>query len=412
MPAVTRVALETLGCKLNQAETERLLRDLINDGFCIVSPDDEFDVYILNSCSVTSIADSKARHLLRQAHRRSPQAALVLTGCFPEDIRIVFPGLKLVIPNSDKPLLVRRLREMGYMGGGSWPAGLRTRTFVKIQAGCSNFCAYCIVPLMRGTEQNMLPEDVLGEIKARVKEGYKEVVLTGTEIGSYYYDGTRLEGLIERILEKTEVARIRVSSLQPPEITQALLANWINPRVCEHFHLSLQSGSDTVLERMKRRYDTRGYETAVESIRRAVPDAAITTDIITGFPGETEYEYDESCHFCERIGFARLHVFSFSPRPGTTAARMPGQVTEKIKKERTRQMLSLARKSAEKFREMYQKKRTEVLWEQSKAGILNGYTGNYIRVYTREKGLLLNEISRVQLTRPYKDGLWAETPEI
>jgi threonylcarbamoyladenosine tRNA methylthiotransferase MtaB len=401
MPIVTRIALETLGCKLNQAETETLARQLSGAGFYVVSPDDEFDVYILNSCTVTAAADAKARHLLRLAFRRGPEAVLVLTGCFNESVSRLkdeMPNLKLILPNPDKSQLAERLRELGLTGGaGGKGEALRTRAFIKVQEGCSNFCAYCIVPFVRGKEACRPPGDIIGEINTRVSEGYKEIVLTGTEIGDYRCNGTGLSALIKKILAETRLARLRISSLQPPEITPGLLGNWRDARICPHFHLSLQSGSDDVLKRMNRRYDTEMYAEAAARIQAAVEGAAITTDIIVGFPGETEADFQQTCRLCETLGFTRIHVFTFSPRPSTSAARMSGQVPEWIKRER-----------AQRYRATFLGNTMEVLWEQQKEGLWSGYTGNYLRAFTRDAKIKANDITTIKLSKLFKDGILAD----
>jgi threonylcarbamoyladenosine tRNA methylthiotransferase MtaB len=409
MPIVTRVALETLGCKLNQAETGALARHLSCAGFCTVNPDDEFDVYILNSCTVTAAADAKARHLLRLAYRRGPGAVLVLTGCFSESVSRLkdeIPNLKLILPNLEKPQLVEKLHELGLAGGaGNKGEAPRTRAFIKAQEGCSNYCSYCIVPFVRGKESCRPPEDVIEEINIRVSEGYKEIVLTGTEIGAYRCNGTGLSGLIKSVLVETRLARLRISSLQPPEITSDLLENWRNSRLCPHFHLSLQNGSDDVLKRMNRRYDAKNYHETVARIQAAVEEAAITTDIIVGFPGETEADFQQTCRLCEGLGFSRIHVFTFSPRPGTTAARMSGQVPEQLKKERAQIMLALARDSAKRYRARFLGHTMEVLWEQQKKGFWSGYTGNYLRVFSRDAKIRANDITAVKLSKLFKDGI-------
>jgi len=290
-----RVALDSLGCKLNQAEMELLARQFTDAGYQVVSADDDADIYILNTCTVTHIADSKSRHRLRLVHRRNPDAVVVATGCYaqraPQELAEI-DGVKLVVDNEGKAHLVRLLGEAGYplsptlqdsVDGNDM--GFRTRAMIKIQDGCDNFCAYCIVPLVRGREKS-LPA---GEV-----QGYREVVLTGVEIGSYSCDGVDLRGLLERILNETGVERLRLSSLQPPEISPQLIGLWRNSRLCPHFHLSLQSGSDGVLRRMNRRYSAADYEQAVSVIRGVVPDAAITTDVMVGFPWESEAEFEQS----------------------------------------------------------------------------------------------------------------------
>lgn len=402
-----KVALDTLGCKLNQAETERLARQLLEAGHCLVSPAIEADVYILNTCTVTHTADSKSRRRLWRAHRRNPEARLLVTGCYaqrkPEELSRI-EGVSLVVDNNEKPRLVQLLEDSGCVGNQNsadsrLPVSIklgRTRAFIKVQDGCSRFCAYCIVPLVRGEEKSQPADHIVAEVKRRVGEGYQEVVLTGTEIGDYQ-DGLNLKGLLERVLAETGVPRLRLSSLQPQEISPGLLELWRDDCLCPHFHLSLQSGSDRVLQRMRRGYSTADYSRVVQLMRDMVPDVAITTDIIVGFPGETEEEFAESYDFCRELQFARIHVFPYSPRPGTAASQMSGQVGARVKRERSEKMLALAQASAEKFREQFVGRTMPVLWETKAGGVWSGLTGNYLKAYTRSNNDLTNKLLAVRL---------------
>jgi threonylcarbamoyladenosine tRNA methylthiotransferase MtaB len=264
------------------------------------------------------------------------------------------------------------------------------------------------VPYVRPHEESVPPARVIAEVKERVADGYREVVLTGTEIGSYSSDGISLAGLLERILGETDIGRLRLSSLQPVEVTKELIGLWRDLRLCPHFHLSLQSGSDAVLGRMKRRYTTAGYRRAVDLIRASVPDVAITTDVIVGFPGETDAEFRETLEFCREMQFARIHFFPFSPRPGTVAADMPYRVPVNTIKERNRQVLALAGECARRFRQEALSKTMAVLWEQQNNGVWSGLTGNYIRVYTANKDDLTNKLLPVKLVKLYREGVWGE----
>ncbi len=415
---VTRIALDSLGCKLNQAETEALARQLAEAGYRVVSAEAEADIYILNTCTVTSTADRKSRHWLRQAHRRHPDACLVATGCYaeraPQELARI-DGVRLVLGNEEKAQLLGVLAEGGYLSRSAHPDTMapcgspqRTRAFLKVQDGCHSFCAYCIVPLVRRVEMSLPIEQVVAAVAQRVREGYQEVVLTGTEIGSYQYDGANLKELLERILAETSVARLRLSSLQPQEISPELIQLWHDPRLCPHFHLSLQSGSDDVLHRMKRRYTTADYQRAVSLIRGVVPEAAITTDIIVGFPGETDTEFHQSDDFCRQMGFARIHVFPYSPRPGTEAALMPNMVGDSLKKQRRQRMLALAEESARNFRQRFLGRIMPVLWEKRCGGIWSGLTGNYIRVYANCGEDLTGKLLPVRLVSLWRDGVWGE----
>ncbi len=415
------VALDTIGCKLNQAETELLARQFEEAGYRLVSSAGEADVFILNTCTVTHIADRKSRHRLRLAHRRNPHALIIATGCYAERAHreiAEIAGVDLIAGNKHKPHLVKLVKKAGrvsrpaavceYPATSSY-AGLRTRAFIKIQDGCNSFCSYCIVPLVRDREVSTPVDQIIAEVKDRVSRGYEEVVLTGTEVGSYSYDGIGLGGMLKRILVETEVSRLRLSSLQPQEISPELIGLWCDERLCRHFHLSLQSGSDSVLERMKRRYAISDYQRAVSLIREALPEAAITTDIIVGFPGETDGEFEESYEFCRQMAFARIHVFPYSPRSGTEAARMPGQIAARVKKQRSERMLALAEESAQNFRQKFLGRTMTVLWEkQSADGIWSGLTDNYIKVYTKSSEDLANKLLLANLVEVYKDGVWGE----
>jgi len=418
-PKSIRVALDTLGCKLNQAETELLAKQFAEAGYHLVSPVDRADVYILNTCTVTHIADRKARHLLRLAHRRNPDALVMATGCYaqraPQELSQL-EGVSFVLSNDEKPHLLRLLEESGRLANPTQDSTInphtRTRSFIKVQDGCSSFCTYCIVPFVRGNEKSLPVDQIVAEVRHRTGDGYKEVVLTGTEIGSYNYNDVNLKGLLEHILAESDVTRLRLSSLQPQEISPELVKLWHDSRLCRHFHLSLQSGSDGVLKRMKRRYSVSDYQQAVSIIRALVPKVAITTDIIVGFPGETDKEFEESFNFCRQMGFARIHVFPYSPRQETQAAQMPNQIGDKVKKQRSEKMLALAEESAQKFNRQFLGKTMTVLWEkQSGDGIWSGHTDNYIKVYTRSDEDLTNKLLPVRLVEAYKDGVWGKMIE-
>lgn len=408
MPLVT---FETLGCKLNQAETEMIARQFTSAGCRLGLAHTSADIYVLNTCTVTHVADRKARHLLRLARRRSPNALLVVTGCYVERCAEELAALDdnlLVLANCQKDNLAAKVLASGLIKGqsvGRGSSNSRQRAMIKVQSGCQNFCAYCIVPLVRPQDESLPVEAVIATINERVTEGCREVVLTGTEIGAYNHNGTGLVGLVRQVLSETKVERLRLSSLQPQQVTPELLKLWEDSRLCRHFHLSLQSGSDGVLKRMKRRCATGDYSRAVSRIRQALPQAAITTDVIVGFPGETEAECAESLNFCRQMGFARIHVFAYSSRPGTAAAKMSGQVKAPVKKERSQQMMALAAESGQTFRQGFSGKVMTVLWEQKKGGLWSGLTDNYIKVYTKSGENLANRITKVKLEGLHKDGV-------
>ena len=288
---------------------------------------------------------------------------------------------------------------------------------MKIQEGCNQVCAYCIVPRVRGRESSIPPEMLVRQVSQRVEEGYKEVVLTGTQLGSYGFDlaGANLKGLLERLLGETGVKRLRVSSLQPQEITWELLGLWDDPRLCPHFHMPLQSGSDHVLKRMRRRYTAAQYAEAVERVRASVPGVAITADVIVGFPGEEEWQFRESLEIAEKMGFASMHVFPYSVRPGTSAAYMEPRVDERAKRGRMEEMLALAGQQASTFRRRSIGTTRWVLWERADVRegrpVYLGLTDNYLKVYTEQDISLLNQITSAQLVAEVGESLLAEVPQ-
>ncbi len=421
--APATVAVLTLGCKLNQAESEAIARDLKQRGLRVIDRPVSAAAYIINTCSVTHVADRKSRHLVRLARRLSPDAVVVLTGCFPETAGVEAAratGADLVVPSRDKDTVVTALLERLSVAGppadGAAP-GLRTRAFVKAQEGCNDVCAFCIVPRTRGRERSIPVEQVVAAVAEREADGVQEVVITGTQLGAYGrdLDGLRYgpAGLIRALLAGTSIPRIRFSSLQPQDITPELLDLWEDPRLCRHFHLALQSGSDSVLRRMRRRYTIGRYRGALEHIRSRVSGAAITTDVIAGFPGETEQEANDSLAFCREAGFAMLHVFPYSRRPGTLAHLQGGHLPEQVKRERLSRLLALAEESAAAYRREALQRTAAVLWEDVKAGadgvpLWEGLTDTYVRVFARSTANLRNRILPAYLYAEASGGLWGQ----
>lgn len=405
------VAIETHGCKLNQADTATLAARFRSAGFDLVPTDQPADVYLVNSCTVTHTADRKARHSLRLARRRNPEATIVATGCYAERDPAALNRLNevdLVAGNGDKVRLVAdvlalRGQEASTCGAGSdeiplSPRTLRTRAFVKIQEGCDQVCAYCIVPRVRGRERSIPAATIVSQIRRLEDVGYREVVLTGTQLGTYGFDLRPQEGpstltsLLNEILERTGIDRIRVSSLQPQEIDDSLIRLWSNDRLCPHFHLPLQSGSDSVLKRMRRRYTAAQYARAVEIINEGVSQAGLTADVIAGFPGETSADHAETCRLIDAGGFSGLHVFRFSRRPGTTAFHLKDDVPAGEKSERADELIGLGDRAAANFREGLLGTARPVLWEERRNGAWTGLTDNYVRVLAHSNQDLFNRI--------------------
>jgi len=420
-----RVAFYTLGCKLNQAETESLANRFSKAGFQLVTPGDGADIYIANTCTVTHIADRKSRHWLRLARRRNPQALIIATGCYAQRNRQELARLAdLVVDNKEKEHLLALTQTLSLEGrepdegetkqSQMLAATVRTRSLIKIQDGCHSPCTYCIVPKVRPHEYSLPASQIIDEIKQKVSLGYKEVVLTGTKVGSYRDGGTDLRDLVQRILNSTGIERLRLSSLQPSEISSEFLALWQDERLCRHFHLALQSGSETVLQRMRRSYSLDQYQRTVNLIKEMIPDAAITTDIMVGFPGESDEEFEQSYSFCQQASFANIHVFPFSPRLETAAARMPGQIKDKVKQERNQRMLELSRSSRRRFYEQFFGQTMPVLWEKEtspESSIYSGLTNNYIRVFAHSEKSLSNEITPVKLVEFHNQGMRGEMDE-
>ncbi len=421
------VVIHTHGCKLNQADSSRLARQFLEAGYQVVPDGSPADVYVLNTCTVTAVADAKARQALRAARRRNPDAIVVVAGCYPQRASQELEGMdavSLVVGNTGKDSLVSLVTET--LGGNAppsavdgpdsmlqpvpltWsnPPGSRLRAMVKIQEGCNQVCAYCIVPKVRGRERSIPPSSIISEINRRASEGAQEVVLTGTQLGSYGFDlpAINLAGLLERVLSETDIPRIRVSSLQPQEITGRLLSLWDDSRLCPHFHVPLQNGCDAVLKAMRRRYDTRQAYRAVGRIRRCLPDAGVTTDIIVGFPGEGELEFQESLAFADSLEFSDMHVFPYSVRPGTGAAHLPDHVSPSEKKDRVAAMLSVSQRHYLHFRHRQHGGVRPVLWEKAidHHGLpgWSGLTDNYIRVAAPSPLNIENTITPARLGKP------------
>ena len=416
-------AILTLGCKLNIADSDEIARGLRRSGYTVVDHLCDADAVVVNTCSVTHVADQKSRRLIRSVRRAAPGARVAVTGCFPttatsEVVRNL--GADLVVGTRDGGreavvaflATVRQPREAALDRGR-----MRTRAFIRAQEGCNDVCAFCIVPRTRGREASLLPELVVEHVNRAVAEGAREVVITGTQLGAWGRDLSPRQSppdLIGAILSSTEVSRIRFSSLQPQDITPALLALWQDPRLMPHFHLALQSGSDRILRAMRRRYTVGEFRDAAVRIRAAVPAVALTTDVIAGFPGETDDDFAETLALCRDVRFARIHAFPYSRRTHTAAANMPAQLAPEIIRARMTALLSLGRELADAFRQSAVGTVRPVLWEEERtlhgAAQWFGHTDNYIPVYVRDDGLR-NRITAVQLGPPDNEALTAHPLE-
>jgi len=411
-----RVYLESLGCKLNQSEVETLARQFVAAGHELVTSAEAADLCVLNTCTVTHVAARKSRQATHRLRRLNPHARLVVTGCYAELAHEPFDA-DLVVGNADKYRLLDLIQPAT---SHQLPATdirsllPRTRAFVKIQDGCDNACTYCIVRVARGPQRSRPRGEILAEIRARLAEGYKEIVLTGVHVGAYGKDATGaqqgdLHSLITDILANTAVPRLRLSSIEPWDLAPGFFTLWQDHRLCRHLHLPLQSGCDATLQRMGRRYTTDTFAQIVAAAREAIPGVAITTDLIVGFPGESDEEFATSYEFVARMAFARLHVFPYSARPGTPAATAPDQVPPAIKKARARQMIALGQRMSVAFQQAFVGQTLEVLWEHkrntSRGCTWSGLTDNYIRVISGSEADLTNTLLPTHLIAVTSSGM-------
>jgi threonylcarbamoyladenosine tRNA methylthiotransferase MtaB len=426
LPMARLASVLTLGCKLNLADSEEIARGLRGAGYDVVDRVCEADAYVINTCSVTHVADAKSRRLIRSVRRLSPAAAVTVTGCFPQSAgfdAVEALGADLVVGtrDHDKTTLV------DYLAARDAPAlrtqnselrtrPLHTRAFIKAQEGCNDVCAFCIVPRTRGREESRSIEQVAAEVARAVEAGAREAVITGTQLGAWGPDlapALKPHHLISGVLERTEVPRLRFSSLQPQDITPELLGLWEDPRLMPHFHLALQSGSEATLGAMRRRYTANGFREAAARIRAAVPDAAITTDVIAGFPGESDGDFEATLELCRDVAFARLHCFPYSQRARTAAARMPGQVPPGVKQERMRRLLALGDELSRAFRARFAGSTRPVLWEEEREvegeRLWFGHSDNYLPVYAPGTNLR-NRVTRALIGEVYHDGVTGSIP--
>jgi len=428
------VSFTTLGCKVNQFETEAMTELLEKEGFEVLSHDAESDIYIINTCAVTKESERKSRQFINKAKRNNPNAIVAAVGC-----SVQLNGEKLnketsadiIIGTKNKgnigKLLKEKLSNMemisyeieDFKGKEEFEelkistVHDKTRANIKIQDGCSQFCSYCIIPYVRGPIRSRNHEDIVEEVKKIAGGGYKEIVLNGIHISSYGRDIQKKDALIELIedIDKIEgIERIRLGSLEPKLITEDFIKRYSAlHKVCDHFHLSLQSGSDSVLKRMNRKYTAAEYKDNVELIRKYMPDAGITTDIIVGFPGETDEEFAETLAFVKAVSFSRIHVFKYSVREGTKAAEMENQVEDSIKSERSKQLIESGNTISREFMQQFIGRSVSVLVEtQKKENLFEGYTANYLKVLIKSDNNIKNQIVSVSVKNVKNDFLSGE----
>ena len=420
-----RVSFHTLGCKLNFSESSTLARQFEQGGFERVASETEADICVVNTCSVTEHADKKCRNLIRRIHRRNPQAIIAVTGCYaqlrPEEIAAI-EGVDLVLSNNDKGDLYQRVVELSGRRStqiyscdtdsltrffAAFSSGDRTRAFLKVQDGCDYCCSYCTIHYARGSSRNMPIADLVEEARQIAAGGQKEIVITGVNTGDFgRTTGETFLDLLRALNEVEGIERYRISSIEPNLLTDEIIAFCAAaPKFQHHFHIPLQSGSDSVLARMGRRYTSARFAGRVAEVRRLMPDAFIGIDVIVGFPGETEADFETTYRFLEQLAPAYLHVFPFSERPGTPAVDLPGKVQPPVAAERVERLEELCRRLHADFCRAGVGSEQEVLFESTlRGGMMAGYTGNYRRVRVPYDRSRINTIARVRLTNLEENG--------
>ena len=438
------VRFVTLGCKVNQYETNAMAQKFLEKGYQIIeeiTPENEDikpDICIINTCTVTNMSDRKSRQMLRRMKEKNPETIVVAVGCYAQVAKeelAKIPEIDLVLGNNEKVEVVKHVEEYinnninnvelddvmyskEFSDFGNVTYTEKTRAVIKIQDGCDRFCSYCIIPYARGRVRSRKPESIISEITQIASKGIKEVVITGIHIASYGKDflmskdskltNYRLIDLLEEINGIQGIQRIRLGSIEPLLITEEFVERLKRlEKICHHFHLSLQSGCDETLKRMNRRYTTEQFKEIVRLLRNAYSDVNLTTDIIVGFPGETDEEFNKTYQFLKEIKFYKMHVFKYSPRKGTKAAVMLNQINGDIKEERSKKLIELSDRNEIEYNNSYIGKNVEVLFEEEKDGMYKGHTQNYIMVYCQSKENLDNKIMDVVCEKAEKEHIIA-----
>ena len=410
----------TLGCKVNQYESEAMSEIFEKRGYREVGNDEFSDVYIVNTCTVTNLSDRKSRQFIRKSKKKNPDSVVAVVGCYsqvnPDEVKNI-EGVDIVIGTTERNKIVDLIEESKeshekinivkdlknvreFANTTNFDSNNRTRAYMKVQDGCNRFCTYCIIPFARGPIRSRTIEDSVREARTLADRGFKEIVLTGIHIGSFGMDmgDMRLIDLIESIAEVDGIERIRLSSVEPIIITDEFMERAVKTgKLCDHFHLSLQSGSNNILKAMNRRYTREEYIEKANIIRKYMPHAGLTTDIIVGFPGESEEDFHDSMSIVREVGFSRIHVFKYSKRKNTKAAVMKNQIDGKVKKERSEKLIALGEEYQEIFERENMKTHQSVLFEEEDKGEYYGYTTNYIRVKAKSDVDLKNKIKSVKI---------------
>jgi len=410
-----KIAFKTLGCRLNQYETDSVASNFTNADYEIVDFNDEADAYVINTCTVTNQSDHKSRQTISQAHRRNKDAVLVVTGCMANNHKEKLEQneqITYTIENDRKGSIFNLLD--GHFKGEiiapdelkqdrfnfkSAEKSFRTRSLIKIQDGCDNFCTFCIVPHVRGRAISRSWEEIKSNIEEVLKFGYKEIVLTGVNIGRYEHEGLTFENLVAKILEIPVNFRVRISSIEPEGFGDKLFNLFSHPKLMPHLHMCLQSGSDKILLKMRRQYNVDEFRGMVNKIKSKIPDFNFTTDIMVGFPGETDQDFQETCNVVKEFGFTHVHTFKYSIRKGTRAERMPEQIPEKIKSERSTIIRQIAEDNKQKYRSSFKGKTQNVLVEKiNSKGIATGYGEFYLPVkFKADKDTRLKDFRNVEI---------------
>ncbi len=415
-----KVAFITLGCKVNQYETNAMAQAFLQKKYEIVEATQKADIYIVNTCTVTNMSDRKSRQMLRKVKELNPKSIVVASGCYVQVAKEELEKIEeidLILGNNEKKEIVETvekyieenkkqtkiedvMHQKEYVELGEVTYTEKTRAVIKIQDGCDRFCTYCIIPYARGRVRSRKPENVIEEIKKIAKAGIKEVVITGIHIASYGKDFEQdyaLIDLLEQINKIEGIQRIRLGSIEPLLMTKEFISRLSKlEKICHHFHLSLQSGCNETLKRMNRRYTCEEFEEIVKILRNQYEDVILTTDIIVGFPGESEEEFEQTYQFLEKIRFYKMHIFKYSERKGTKAAQLPQQIDGKIKEQRSQKLIQLSNENQEFYNKKYIDKEVEVLFEEEKNGYYQGHTRNYILALMKSKKSLENEVIKAK----------------
>ncbi|MBU5427115.1 tRNA (N(6)-L-threonylcarbamoyladenosine(37)-C(2))-methylthiotransferase MtaB [Tissierella pigra] len=428
------VSIFTLGCKVNQYETEAMEEIFEKDGYIVVNSEDIADIYVINTCTVTNLSDRKSRQFISRAKKLNQDAVIAVVGCYsqvsPEEVSKI-EGVDVIIGTTERHRILELCKEAKKKSEKInivknvntqkqfEPINIdeiksKTRAYIKIQDGCNQFCSYCIIPYARGPIRSRRLEEIIGETEKLAKVGFKEIVLAGIHVASYGkdIDKTPLTDVLKAVAKVDGIERIRLSSLEPTLIDEEFMKTIVNiGKVCDHFHLSLQSGSDTVLKRMNRKYTTSQYKDIVNLIRKHMPNAGITTDIIVGFPEETEEEFNQTLEFVKDIRFSKIHVFKYSPRKGTPAAEYKNQIDGNIKNSRSEKLMALGEKLMFEFNSTFVGKTLSVLFEEEskrEKNFIEGYTTNYIRVKSKQEINNIGSINDIKIKEAKDDFLIGE----